>query len=72
MILWQITLAGCVCDGHPGQPTEMSEMIWENLQGLCVVAMEGLVHGSGDCESGWTCVVATLLDGNVENRKIKK
>ena len=54
-------------------------MIWENMQSLCVVALEELVHGghpgrrsgSGGCVSGWNCVVATVLDCNVENKKIK-
>ena len=48
------------------------------MQSLCVVALEGLVHGghperrsgSGGCASGWNCVVAAVLESNVENKKI--
>jgi hypothetical protein len=29
-----------------------------------------VMHGSGSCTSGWTCVVAAILDRNVENIKI--
>ena len=43
------------------------------------MALKGSVHGghpgrrsgSGGCVSGWNCEVATVLDGNVENKKIK-
>jgi hypothetical protein len=31
----------------------------------------GGVGGVGGCASGWNCVVAAVLDGNVENKKIK-
>ena len=36
-----------------------------------MVAIQGRRSGSGGCVSGWNCVVATVLEGNVENKKIK-
>ena len=49
----------------------------KHAEPVCV-ALEGLVHGghperrsgSGGCASGWNCVVAAVLESNVENKKI--